>query len=240
VQFAEVGGTNIGEYIASGGEELARKLGAEAEDLRALVHLPDETLARQFRLWFERRARRRAEVHAEAVQRVALTAADHLAATARWEGDAAVLDVRVLLGELLVDTSRKHVLLDATGFGSRFLVSVPRRLLVDTAKVLGGRPDVGAWVDESGLHFRWNEGRGGLNFIPQMVPAQEMATILCVNMPGTSTASRRPWYPHRSGTTFAWGRSCRRRPTCSGTTSPSTMARRATTSPRTTSPSSGP
>jgi hypothetical protein len=182
VQFAEVGGTNIGEYIASGGEELAQKLGVEAEDLRGLVHLPDEALARELRPWFERQAKRRAEVRAEAVQRVALAAADHLAATARWEGDAAVLDVRALLGELLVDTSRKHVLLDARGFGSRFLVSVPRRLLVDAAKVLGGRPDLGAWVDESGLHFRWNDGRGGLNFLPQMVPAQDIATILFVNI----------------------------------------------------------
>jgi hypothetical protein len=201
VQFAEVGGTNIGEYIASGGEELAQKLGVEAEDLWALVHLPDQALAQQLRPWFERRAGRRAAVHAEAVQRVALTAADHLAATARWKGDAAVLDVRALLGELLVDTSRKHMLFDATGFGARFQVSVPRSRLVDTAKVLGGRSDLGAWVDESGLHFRWNEGRGGLNFLPQSVPAQEMATILCVNIPPPfverlrpSLAATRAWF----------------------------------------------
>lgn len=192
VQFAEVGGTNIGEYLASGGEDLAQKLGAEAEDLRALVHLPDEVLAHELRPYFDRRAEHRAAIHAEAVQRLAVAAAEQLAATAVWRNDAAVLDVRVLLGELLVDTSRKHVLVDATGFSSRFQVNVPRRLLVDTAKVLGGRPDLGAWVDENGLHFRWNEGRGGLNFIPQMVPAQEIANILCVTIPPPYIERPRP------------------------------------------------
>lgn len=192
VQFAEVGGTNLGEYLASGGEELAQKLGAEAEDLRGLVHLPDDALAQELRPYFERRAEQRALAHAAAVERLALAAADQLASTAIWRNDAAVLDVRVLLGELLVDTSRKHVLLDATGFWSRFQVIVPRSRLVDTAKVLGGRPDLGAWVNENGLHLRWNQGRGGLNFLPQALPAHEMANLLCVTIPPPFVERPRP------------------------------------------------
>jgi hypothetical protein len=192
VQFAEVGGTNIGEYIASGGEELAEKLGAEAEDLRAHVHLPDEELARHLRHQLDRRAEHRASIHANAVQRLALAAAEQLAATAVWKNEAAVLDIRILLGELLVDTTQKHVLLDATSFSSRFQVSVPRSALVNVAKVLGARPDVGAWVDEAGLHFRWNQGRGGLNFLSQCVPAQDRDKLLCVIIPAPFVERPRP------------------------------------------------
>lgn len=192
VQFAEVGGTNIGEYLASGGEDLAQKLGAAAEDLRALVHLPDEALAEQLGRNFERRAEQRAASHGEAVRRLAFAAAEQLAATAVWRNEAAVLDVRVLLGELLVDTTQSYILLDATSFSSRFQVSLPRSLLVNVAKVVRARTDIGAWLDEDGLHFRWNRGRGGFNFIPQAVPAQEMANILCVNIPPPYVERPRP------------------------------------------------
>jgi hypothetical protein len=37
-----------------------------------------------------------------------------------WRADRAVLDVRLLLGELLVDTTQKYLLLDGTSFTSRF------------------------------------------------------------------------------------------------------------------------
>jgi hypothetical protein len=192
VCYAEVGGTNIGEYLASCGEELAPRLGAEAEDLRALVHLPDEALAQQLRPHFERRAEHRAAIHADAVQRLALAAAQQLAVTAVWRDGAAVLDVRVLLGELLVDTTQKYIRLDATSFSSRFQVSLPRSLLVNVAKEVGARPDPGAWVDEAGLHLRWKEGLGGLNFIPQCVPACDRANVLCVNIPPPFVERPRP------------------------------------------------
>jgi hypothetical protein len=192
VRFAEVGGTNLGEYLVRSGEGLAQQLGVDAEELRAVVHLPDEALARELQSRLERRAARRAATHADAVQRLAVAAAEQLAATARWKGDAAVLDVRVLLGELLVDTTRSYFLFDATSFSSRFQVALPRSRLANVARVLGGRPDLGAWVDEDGLHLRWNEGRGGLNFLSQCVPAQEMNNILCVNIPPPHVAHRAP------------------------------------------------
>ena len=192
VRFAEIGGTNIGEYLASGGEDLAQRLGVEPEDLRALVPLPDEVLARQLGHYFERRAERRAAIHAEAVQRLALAAAAELAATAAWRTDRAVLDVRLLLGELLVDTTQKYILLDATSFSSRFQVGLPRSLLVNVSKEVGARPDVGAWVDEAGLHLRWKDGWAGLNFIPHCVPACEMANVLCVNIPPPFVERPRP------------------------------------------------
>jgi hypothetical protein len=200
LRVAEIGGTNLGEYLAEAGEDLAQRLGVEAQDLRALVHLPDEDLARHLRPHFERRAEHRASIRADAVQRLALAAAEQLAATAVWRDEAAVLDIRVLLGELLVDTTQKHVLLDATSFTSRFQVSVPRSMLVNVARVLGARPDIGAWVDEAGLHFRWNQGRGGLNFISQCVPAQDRDTLLCVIIPPPYVERPRP----RLAATRAW------------------------------------
>ena len=192
MRLAEIGGTNISEYLASGGEELAQRLGVEPDDLRALLPLPDEVLAKQLGQHFERRAERRAAIHAEAVQRLALAAAAELAATAVWRADRAVLDVRLLLGELLVDTTQKYILLDATSFSSRFQVGLRRSLLVNVAKEIGARPDLGAWVDEAGLHLRWNRGEGGLNFCPQCVPACEMANVLCVNIPPPFVERPRP------------------------------------------------
>jgi hypothetical protein len=200
VRTAEPGGINIGEYLARHGEELGPRLGVEAEDLRALIHLPDEVLAEQFARHFERRAEQRAGIHEEAVRRLALAAAEQLAVTAVWNDEAAVLDVRVLLGELLVDTTRSYILLDATGLAGRFQVTLPRSLLMNVSKAVGARPDLGAWVDEVGLHLRWNRGRGGFNFRPRGVPAVEMANLLCVIIPPPYVerprAARRPstWF----------------------------------------------
>jgi hypothetical protein len=192
VRTAEPGGTNLGEYLAAYAEELAGRLGIEADDLRALVHLPDEDLALQLAGYFERRAEQRAAIHGEAVRRLALGAAEQLALTAVWREDAAVLDVRVLLGELLVDTTRSFILLDATGLAGTFQVTLPRSLLVNLSKDVGARPDLGAWVDEAGLHFRWNRGRGGLNLLPQTVPAKDMANLLCVIIPPPYVERPRP------------------------------------------------
>jgi hypothetical protein len=192
VKLAEVGGTNIGEYLVAHGEELGPRLGVEAEDLRSLVHLPDDVLGPQLGRHFERRAEHRAAVHAEAMQRLAFAAAERLAVTAVWRNDAAMLDIRVLLGELLVDTSRSHVLLDATSWSSRIQVNLPRSRLVDVAKILGRRPDVGAWVDEEGLHFRWGQGRGGLNLLSRPLPANQTEVVLHVNIPPPYVERPRP------------------------------------------------
>ncbi len=192
VRFAEVGGTNLGEYLAECAEDLGPRLGIEAEDLRSLVHLPDEALARQLGPYFERRAEQRAAIHADAVQRVSRAAAEQLARTALWRDYAAILDIRVLLGELLVDTTRSYILLDATGLAGTFQVALPRSLLVNVSKSIGARPDLGAWVDEAGLHLRWNQGRGGLNLRPQTVPAKDMVNILCVVIPPPYVERPRP------------------------------------------------
>ncbi len=189
---AEPGGTNIGEYLATFAEELAGRLGIEAGDLRSLVHLPDEELAPHLASYFERRAEQRAAIHGEAVRRLAQAAAEQLALTAVWREDAAVLDIGILLGELLVDTTRSYILLDATGLAGTFQVTLPRSLLVSLFKDVGARPDLGAWVDEAGLHVRWNRGCGGLNFRPQTVPAKDMASVLCVIIPPPYVERPRP------------------------------------------------
>src|SRR5262249_47739509 len=139
----------------------------------------------------EHRASERAGDHQAAVQEIALAAAQRLGATAVWANDIASLDVRLLLGKLLLDTSRSYITLDAAGPCGEFQVNLPRSLLVNVAKELGQRPDLLAWVDEAGLHLRWNGGRGGLNFISQCVPASEAMSMLTVNIPSPVMASPR-------------------------------------------------
>jgi hypothetical protein len=192
LRVAEPGGDNIGQYLAEAGEDLAVRLGIEPDELRALVHCPDDVLASQLTPYFERRAEQRAAAHAAAVRRLALAAAEQFAVTAIWREDAAVLDIRILLGELLVDTNSSYILLDATGLAGKFQVTLPRRLLVNVSRAVGARPDLGAWVDEAGLHLRWNRGRGGFNFISQCVPAQERANLLCVIIPPPYVEQPRP------------------------------------------------
>jgi hypothetical protein len=192
VRCAEVGGTNLGEHLAECAGDLGPRLGIEADDLRSLVHLPDEALAQQLVPHFQRRAEHRAAIHADAVQRVSRAAAEQLATTALWREDAAVLDIRVLLGELLVDPTRSYIFFDADGLAGRFQVALPRSLLVNASKAIGARPDLGAWVDEAGVHFRWNGGRGGINLLSRSVPAQEMPNILCVIIPPPYVERPRP------------------------------------------------
>ncbi|MFS8070221.1 MAG: hypothetical protein ACMG6S_27980, partial [Byssovorax sp.] len=75
----------------------------------------------------------------------------------------------------------------------RFQTNVPRSTLVSAAQVLGpSRTDLTAWVDDAGLHFRWRGGRGGVNFLPQVIPASEAANLLRVSLPSPVAEAIRP------------------------------------------------
>jgi hypothetical protein len=145
------------------------------------VDLPDEQVSHRLHVLFQSRVAARAAAHGAAVEQAALNAAQRLAATTVWHNDAAALDPGVLLGDLLVDTNRTYIAFHVAG---QFQTSVPRSTLVSAAQVLGSnRPDLTAWVDKAGLHSRWRGGRGGVNFLPQTIPAHETARLLRVNLP---------------------------------------------------------
>ena len=181
VRAFEPGGRTLGPHLAEVGEALAQRMGVDPAEFEALVDLPDEQVSRHLRRIFQARAAARAAAHEEAMERVVLAAARRLAETTVWTNEAVALDPGVLLGDLLADTRRTYLAFHVAG---KFQTSVPRSTLVSLAQVLGpNRTDVAAWVDEAGLHFRWREGRGGVNFLPQVVPANEAAQILRINLP---------------------------------------------------------
>jgi hypothetical protein len=182
VRTPEPGTNNLGRYLAEHGEELAGRLAVDAAQFAALAELPDEQVAPLLKQLFEHRASECSAAHQAEVREIALTAAQRLGATAVWMNDVATLDVRLLLGDLLVDTSRSYITLDAVALRGGFQVNLPRSLLVNVAKEIGRRPDLVAGIDDQGLHFRWNHGRGGLTFLSQCVPASEAANVLTVNI----------------------------------------------------------
>jgi len=176
----EPGAHCLGPYLAEHAEGLAPRLDVDAEEIRAIAALPDQQAAPRVKEMLARREHARAALHEAALQEAVAVAAQRLASTAVWRDQAAVVDVRLLLGELLADPSRKYI-----GFsGGSFKVHLLRSKLVEAARVLPQQyPDLVGWVDPSGLHFRWHRGRGGLNLFPQTVPRVDAAYVLAVNIP---------------------------------------------------------
>jgi len=85
--------------------------------------------------------------------RAAQQAADILAASAKWEGQRARLDMAVLLASVLTRRSDEvRFVCDA------FDVAVPIGLLVDVARVPTIRRSALGWIDRWGLHLRWPGG----------------------------------------------------------------------------------
>lgn len=167
VRAFEPGRRTLGPHLAEVGEALAQRMGVDPAEFEALVDLPDEQVSRHLRRIFQARAAARAAAHGAAMEQVAMAAARQLAATTVWRNDAVALDPGVLLGDLLLDARRTYLAFHVAG---RFQTSVPRSTLVSVAQALGSnRTDLAAWVDEAGLHFRWREGRGGVNFLPQVI-----------------------------------------------------------------------
>lgn len=181
IRAFEPGGRTLGPHLAEMGEALARRMGVDPAEFAALVDLPDEQVARRLRPIFQARAAERAAAHAAVMAQEALAAARRLAETTAWNNDGVALDPGVLLGDLLLDARRTYIAFHVAG---RFQTSVPRGKLVSLVQALGpNRTDLTAWVDEAGLHFRWQAGRGGVNFLPQVVPANEVGHLLWVNLP---------------------------------------------------------
>lgn len=181
IHVFEPGGHTLGPHLAEVGEALAQRMDIDPAEFQALVDLPDEQAYQRLHVLFQSRVAARAAAHGAAVEQAAQAAAQQLAATTVWHNDAAALDPGVLLGDLLVDTNRTYIAFHVAG---QFQTSVPRSTLVSASQVLGAnRPDLTAWVDRAGIHFRWRGGRGGVNFFPQPIPAHETAHILRVNLP---------------------------------------------------------
>jgi len=165
----------------------AQRLGVDPAVVVSASEQPDDLLAPRVFNALRALKERAADSKAILGNQKAQAAARDMAATAEWDGRRAWVNPGLLLGDLLVDPSFKYVTLQLAG-GE---VSVRRALLFATAKQVGHRPDITAFVDQAGVHVRWNGGRGGLNWLPQILLSQERASALVVNLSNPS-AARKP------------------------------------------------
>lgn len=88
--------------------------------------------------------------------------ADVLGGACAWEGDRALVDVTSLVASVLTKPGALLVFC-AEGL---FEVAVYMKPLLGLAKLK--KPDLAGWVDATGLHVRWNGGRGGLDLRHQI------------------------------------------------------------------------
>lgn len=180
-RVADPGGRNIGEHLRQHADELAERLDVPKADLLAAAAMPDDALAPRVESALKRiRDAHLASLLGQDAAR-ALVAARTLHDRARCQDGAVVLEPGLLLGDLLADRKRPHVLF-ALHDGST--VAVRTGDLVATAKVLRHRPDLATFVDLGGIHIRWRGGRGGLNWHPRVLTAAEQELALRVELPG--------------------------------------------------------
>lgn len=104
--------------------------------------------------------------------RRAEAAALELGKTARWVGDIAHLDWRILLGDLS-RAPLEMLVFELDGAS----VAVQRRGLIQFRKVARRLPGLRAELDRDSLRFRWRGGRGGLHLHSRLPAASEPDTL---------------------------------------------------------------
>jgi hypothetical protein len=111
----------------------------------------------------------------------ALTAAESakvIGDAATWEGERAHLDMACVIASVLTKPTTLLVFR-----GESFEIAVCMKPLLSLGKL--GKRDLTGWVDERGLHIRWNAGRGGLDLRHQVdVEAERIA----VNLPARAAS----------------------------------------------------
>ena len=147
---------NLGAFLRAHPEFLARL------DLPLDLTQDDAALALALAPFMGRYKKYATEVNAAERCTRADRAAAQLAASARHEDDRVVLDVDILLGDILAGTHAYVAFSLET-----VCISVRHHVLVKARGPLRNFLDVGAFVDERGLHLAWRHARGGLNLLAQ-------------------------------------------------------------------------
>jgi hypothetical protein len=176
VRAPESGTTNLGEFVAHHADELAQALDADPHKLALARALDDEEVFPRIVQLLEQARRRRVRDDLDRRRERSIAAAIRLGQSARWTDLGAELDVDLLLGEVLADQTRKWVSFEGEGL----TVTIPRHLIAATRLVARQHLDVGAYVDEHGLHFRWRAGRGQYNWRPHVPRPGVEARMLTV------------------------------------------------------------
>ncbi|MDC0743205.1 hypothetical protein [Polyangium mundeleinium] len=197
LRLAKPNTKSLSWYLEEEGDQLAPVLGVEPEKLRSFIGKLDQHIAPELQAHLHRRVEALRAEHVEKMSRRASSAAGRLASTAVWQGDRIYLDPLLLLGPLLADAGNKFIAFHVV---RAFEVRMPRPFLVQVAGVLPRQyDDLVAWLDTHGLHFRWKNGRGGLNFISQTVAPKDIAFGLHVYLmpPVVQQVTRPPPRPRR-------------------------------------------
>jgi hypothetical protein len=186
----EPGSRNLGTFLAQHIRQFEQFV-PDGMDGETLARVPDEQLSPfvQRRLQWQR---------AQDKLRKAQRDKD------KAEGAARQLELcpRQAGGALLEPAALFHASGDATvellAFGlPSGPVAVRRPLLRRSLRVLGTRTDLRIFVDDRGLHFRWNGGLGGLNLRPQPIPTSSRTLVidLTAATKPTVSAARKPSQP---------------------------------------------
>jgi hypothetical protein len=176
VRAPEPGTSNLGEFVANHADELAQALDADPHKLALARALDDGEFLPHITRLLEQARRRRGRDDLNRRRERSIAAAIRLGRSARWTELGAELDVDLLLGEVLADQIRKWVTFEGEGL----TVTIPRHLIAATRLVARQHLDVGAYIDEHGLHFRWRAGRGRYNWRPHVPRPGLEAHVLTV------------------------------------------------------------
>jgi len=181
LRASDYNGNNLRQHLIAHGDALAEMLRVDASELHALETLPEHDIASRLKSMLANRAEENAKRHEAAVRQASRSAAERLASTARWGRRSVALDAALVFGDLLLDTSRMHIIFRVPG---SIELGLPRSRLVEVAKAM--KPygqGVMIWLDETAFRVRWRQGRGGLNLLSQTIPASESSLALVVTIP---------------------------------------------------------
>jgi hypothetical protein len=176
VRAPEPGSHNLGEFVANHADDLAQILDADAHQLARARALDDEDFLPRILQLLQRARRRHTERDLDRRRERSIAAAVRLGQTVRWTELGAELDVELLLGDLLADRTRRWVAFEGDGLP----VTIPRHLIAATRIVGRQHLDLGAYVDEGGLYFRWRGGKGRYNWRSHAVRMGLEAHVLSV------------------------------------------------------------
>ncbi|MBI2393705.1 MAG: hypothetical protein HYV09_29295 [Deltaproteobacteria bacterium] len=162
VQF-EAAEDEVRALVAANAMELAPVLGVRVDRLEGATR--EEGLMDRLRgRLAELRRRRREQQRLDAAVAAAGVAAA-LGRSARRRGGVVHLDVTLLLDSGLMAGPARYVRFVADGYA----VPIESSVLMRVRRHLPKFPDLGAYLDERGLHLRWRGGIGQLNLRPQVM-----------------------------------------------------------------------
>jgi hypothetical protein len=193
----ELDSTNLSAYLVEHFDALHALVGlpkAELEGMKDGQLAP--LVASKLELHRSMLARQRQGVARERVERAAA-----MLQRGRPLGLGIQLDPSLFFRDLLADPSTHAIQMRLPEVDLLFC----RPRLQKMAAVLCRKTDLVVWVDARGLHLRWNNGRGGLNLRPDLMPGKPVR-VLAVDLrrspeptqatePQAQPAPRRPRLP---------------------------------------------